>query len=107
MATFELPTRQDLANYELEVDMDEVTFRLRFKFNSRDEAWYMTVLSANGEILRAGIKVISEWLLLRLWQDFNVRPAGEIITINLATEVTKPGLEELGANTPLLYEGES
>lgn len=107
MATFRLPTSQTLPNYRYEVDMDGVTFRMSFKYNSRDEAWYMTILSAGGVVLRAGIKVVSEWLLLRLWQDTNNRPAGEIITINLAEEIAKPGLEQLGVDTALLYQGES
>ncbi len=105
MAVFTLPTRQDLSNYEVEVDLDQVTYRLRFKFNSRDEAWYMSVLDANGVILRAGIKLVSDWEILRLWRDTNVRPAGEIITLNLGEDLTKPGLEQLGTDTLLLYDG--
>jgi len=107
MAIFELPTRQDIANYRLEVNMDNVTFRLTLKFNSRDEAWYMTIFDANGTLLRAGLKIVSDFSLLTLWQDINVRPAGEIITLNLAEDISSPGLEQLGVDTLLLYEGES
>ncbi len=109
MATFRLPTRQDRANYKLEVDLDDVTFRLTFKFNSRDEAWYMTIFDANGVLLRAGIKLVSEWSHLRLWQDFDVRPARGIFTLNtnITSKLSKAGLKQLGTDVLFLYDGES
>lgn len=108
MSTFRLPTRQDRANYQLEVALDNLTFRLAFKFNSRDEAWYMTVLDANGVRLRAGIKLVSEWSHLRLWQDFAVRPAGAIVTLNLniLSKLSKAALDQLGTDVLFLYDGE-
>lgn len=107
MAIFELPTRQDTANYINEVDLDDVTFRLSYKYNSRDDAWYMTVVAGDGTTLRAGVKVVSNWDLLRLWRDTTERPAGDVLTLNRATTVSAPALEQLGVDTLLLYSGDA
>ena len=106
MATFELHTSPTLRNYEFETELDGVVFRLRLKFNSRDSAWYLTIFR-NGTEVRSGVKVVSDWDILRAWSDTENRPLGTILAINLGEEVSVPGEDELGSRLPFVYAGET
>ena len=100
MAVTELPTSTTDANYIFTVELDDVEFQLSFKFNSRDDAWFLTILDTDDVVLRAGIKVVNEWTLLRLW---NAGPAGEIIAVNQGDVPAPPTLNQLGAEVLLTY----
>ena len=97
-----LPTSVTLANYSFTVDLDGVEFQLAFKFNERDDAWFLTLSDVNGNILRAGLKVVNGWTLLRLWVDATA-PAGDMIAVNQG-EVSEPAtLKQLGEEVLLTY----
>jgi len=103
MAILQFPTIRDLAHYTFELSLDGVVFRLKFKYNSREEAWYFNVSDANNVILRAGLKVVNEWDLLRLWAARTGRPLGEIVTVNLGDVPAPPTLNQLGEDVVLTY----
>ena len=99
----ELLTSTTFTFYTVDVDLDGVTFRLQFKFNDRDSAWYMSIFSTADVELRTGIKVVSDWTLLRLWQEIQLRPAGEMIATTQG-DIARPALvDELGAEVVLTY----
>jgi hypothetical protein len=102
MAITRLPTSTINANYVFTVELDGVEFKLSFKFNGRDDAWYFSILDTNDVVLRAGLKVVNEWTLLRLWAEAN-RPGGEIIAVNQGNVPAPPTLNQLGAEVVLTY----
>lgn len=102
MSVFVLPTSVTSANYTFTVDLDGVEFQLSFKFNERDDAWFLTILDVNGNVLRAGLKIVNEWFLLRLWQD-STAPAGELIPVNQGEVSAPPTLKQLGEEVLLTY----
>lgn len=102
MPVFTLPTSTVDANYVFTVDLDGIEFQLDFKFNARDDAWFMTILDVDDNPLRAGLKVVNEWLLLRLWVAL-VRPEGELLGVNLGDVPAPPTLNQLGSDVVLTY----
>jgi len=102
MAIDRLPLTIDVPFYDFEVELDGVEFKLEFRYNDRDNSWYMTVLDTDDTILRAGIRVVTEWSLLRLWQEAS-RPAGNIISINQGVVTEPPTLNQLGVDVLLNY----
>jgi len=102
MAIDRLPTSTDVPYYEFEVELDDVEFKLEFRYNDRDDAWYMTVLDPEDVVLRAGIRVVLSWALLRLWAD-TTRPGGDIISVNQGSVLVPPTLTQLGAEVVLNY----
>jgi hypothetical protein len=109
MATvFEMPLSTTLAAYSLETPLDGKLFRFQFKFNVRDSFWYMELSNGlTGELLRAGIKLVSQWDLLRLYQD-PTRPAGQLVPVPQG----EPGMEatvlgQLGKDVLLTYTGKT
>ena len=102
MSVSSLPLATGLANYRFSVDLDGSDFRFHFIYNSRDESWYMTILDGNDNPLRSGIRVVSEWALIRLWRSLDA-PLGEIISLSLGENDEPPDLDQLGVETLLTY----
>lgn len=103
MTVTKLPTSITESFYVFEIDLDGKLFKLQFKFNNRDESWYFSILDTNDNHLRSGIKIVSDWSLLRLWQQIDLKPAGEIIAV-AETGINRPALiDELGEKVILTY----
>lgn len=102
MAVTEIPTTTLFPNYVVEVDLDGVFFKLAFKFNERDDAWFLDILDPADTPLRNGLKIVNEWDILRLWQEAT-RPDGTMITVNEGDIVDPPTLNQLGAEVILTY----
>ena len=97
-----IPTSTTLAYYEFEIELDGVEFKLVFRFNSRDDSWYMSILDSEDAVLRAGIRVVRKWDLLRLWAEAT-RPDGEIMSVDQGEISAPPSLNQLGAEVVLTY----
>ena len=102
----EIPTSTQLSHYEQEVELDGVEFKLEFRFVDRDDAWYLTISDTDDVVLRAGIKVVLSWSLLRLWAGSEA-PAGEIVSVNQGAIPAPPTLNQLGAEVLLEYLDEA
>lgn len=100
MAVYTIPLDNpaELGAFGFSVDLDGVDFRLDFQFNSREGFWYFDLLDTEGTILRSGIKVVSNYWLLRLFSA-RTRPLGELISIDTRLEPTDPGLEDLNVTS--------
>lgn len=102
MAITRIPTSTTNENYEFTISLDNVEYKLAFYFNSRDSAWYMTVKTVDDVVLRAGLRIVNEWAMFRLWVAAN-RPAGEMVTVNQGELLSPPLADQLGAETVLDY----
>ncbi len=102
MAVLSIPTDTQIANYDFFITLDGVEFLLTFLFNSRDDTWIMTISDANENIIRAGMKVVNEFPLLRLWKEA-VKPAGDMIAVNEGDVPAPPTINQLGADVILTY----
>lgn len=102
MTVSRIPTSTTVENYEFTISLDNVEFKLAFHFNSRDNAWYMTIKTVDDIVLRAGLRIVNEWALLRLWVGED-RPAGEMVTVNQGELLSPPLSNQLGAETVLDY----
>ncbi len=105
MAFFTLPIDRALANYRFETDLDGVTYRIEFKYNARDDSWNCNFLDVAGNVLRAGIKAVTDWSLLERWVDQG-RPDGDVFSAALGDITAPASLGELGDKVLLVYSGE-
>ena len=103
MAEFQIPIEDaaNLGNFYFTVDMDGVDYTLDFHFNDREGFWYMDVLDIDGNIVRAGLKVVINFPLLLRWAGTD-RPDGELLCLNTYSD-DEPGLEDLGTNAIMIY----
>lgn len=106
MASFIIPTRGDLLNYDQSVTLDGVVFNLQFRFNQRDDAWTLNVLDESQNRIKSGIKLVANFPLLRLVRDLR-RPAGELVSLDVRVLPAPPRQEELGDIIDLAYTDEA
>jgi len=53
-----LPLVPNEPNYRVGTALDGVQYTLDIRWNIRDSAWYMDVLTADGDMIRAGLKLV-------------------------------------------------
>jgi hypothetical protein len=102
VATVQIPTRIDLGIYRMTVDLDGVSFVLRFVFNEREGFWYFDLADANDLPIRSGIKVVTGFSLTRLIRDLR-RPPGEITVVDTTGQDREAELENLGDEILMNY----
>jgi hypothetical protein len=105
---FVLPNDPTAPFYEFATTLDGVAYRFRFKFNARDSAWYFDLYDAiAGTLLRAGLRVVTGWDPLRLFQG-DGKPTGNLIVISQgANDIEADAVEKLGNDVLITYVGET
>ncbi len=102
MAVLLVPRDDDLANFEFLIELDGIVFRLKFKFNQREDVWYMDIFDELQVALRTGVKLVVNYpLLVRLRTQ--TRPPGEFLVSDSRAVPAPPTLDELGATVLLTY----
>ena len=102
MATFIIPTRGDIQDYNQTVTLDGALFNLEFRFNQRDDAWTLNVLDESQVRIRSGIKLVANFPLLRVLRNLK-RPLGELVSLDTRVLPAPPRQEELGEIIELTY----
>lgn len=107
MATLIIPQEDaaTLGKYVYTVDLDGVDYQIDTYYNDREDSWYFNLLDTEGTILRAGVKIVSNFLLLRLMVT-EPRPAGELLCINTIPGAEDPTIEDFGVDAVMAYEQE-
>ena len=93
---------QTLGNFYYTVSLDGVNYQLVFKYNGREDFWYFDILDTEDNPIRSGIKVVSNWPLLRLMKN-EPRPPGELMGIDTRDIALDPHLEEFGVEVVFGY----
>lgn len=94
-----IPTYSD-AFYDMVVNMEGTDYHLTFTYNQRENAYYFSIGTPDGDDIVNGIKIVSSWPLLKNWADPRL-PAGDIFCIpNTTTTDPAPGLGQIGPGLP-------
>lgn len=102
MAISVIPTSITAPFYSQVTSLDGVSYELEFRWNSRDEAWYINIFNTSGTALAYGIRVVTDWPLIRR-MTVAERPAGSIIALDTTGTGTMPTLTTLGTVIQLVY----
>lgn len=102
MATLLLPLRSDSPHFDFQVELEGTTFGFELKWNSRDEAWYLTVRAADDTIVLAGLKLVVRHPLLSRYRRLGL-PKGELEAVDTTGKDAEAGLNDLGVRVLLLY----
>lgn len=95
-------TSNTIPYYTQKVTLDGQTFTLEFKWNIREEFWYMNLLNDDNVAIVSGIKIVTNWPLLRRVTN-EERPLGDFFAYDITDVGTEAGFEELGERVLLLY----
>ena len=102
MAILRVPTRTDNSAYRYTVELDGVVFRLLFIFNVRSNHWHLSLYDIDGNALREGLKLVSNWPLTVPWTQQG-RPDGELICANPEND-EDPDRDTIGTDSVLCYD---
>lgn len=80
-----------------ETALDGRTYRLLFRWNSREGFWYLTLSDLDDVPIAASLKLVPGAALLRHVTDFDRRPPGELFMVGT------PGRDTLGTEAVLTY----
>jgi len=97
-----IPLRSDLTYFSLLVPLDGVNYTLQFRWNLRENAWYMDVLNEAGDtVLIGGIAIVVSYPLA---SQFTGRsPPGIFAATDTTGENVDPGINDLGDRVKLFY----
>lgn len=68
------------SDFEYSVVLDSLEYILRFTWNSTSETWQMTVKDYEGEVLVAGVRVVSEFPLTYIYKSLG-GPSGYLYVV--------------------------
>jgi len=88
------------------VDLDGEDYRFDFQYNDREGFWYFDILDSEGTHVKSGIKVVSNFPVLRLLAE-RTQPPGMISFVDTRELPADPGEEDLGVNVELSYMDEA
>lgn len=97
-----IPLRTDLLWYELRVELDGVRYVLELRWSAREEAWYLDLKTAAGEVMAHGLKVLVDLPLGRRITDER-KPPGVLIAVDTSGAHLDPGETDLGGRVQLYY----
>jgi hypothetical protein len=97
-----LETASELGNLNFTTSMDGVTYKVFLKYNAREDFWYVSLEDLEDNSIRTGLKIVSNWPLLRLMKG-TPRPAGELMAIDTRVFAIDPDLSEFGAEIEFSY----
>lgn len=98
----EIPLRNDLPHFELQIPLEERTYTFEFRWSVREERWYLDILTEERDPIYMGIAIVINWRLAsRCAAD--ERLPGALYALDTSGAQLDPGLEDLGERVKLIY----
>lgn len=97
----EIPVSQS-AYSSITVDLDQETFRIDLRWNSREEAWYMDVRQVDDTPIRIGVKVTPQ-APINLPYHTEGMPRGVLQVLPERSTILRVGRYDFGTNAKLYY----
>lgn len=99
----EIPVATDTPLYTQRVTLDGIEYVLKFDWNDRENRWYLSLYDVSETPLATGIKIVSNWPLLRRFTSANM-PPGSLMAADLSPQGGEsPMYADLGVRVKLLY----
>lgn len=101
MAAFVIPCTPGLLDYSMSIKLSGSTYRLRFRWNSRQERWLMDIgddagLILSSLVLNVGIALFRRYQSTRL-------PPGDLIVVDTTGANLEAGINDLGVRVQPIY----
>jgi hypothetical protein len=97
-----IPTRSDLPFFDLQTELEGVTYTLQFRWNVRASRWFLDVLDAEGaKVLVASVKLVADYPLAIYRSDR--QPRGCFFAADTGGGGVDPGINDLGKRVQLYY----
>lgn len=95
--TFLVPNAAEVAYSRQKTRLDGRDYVLTFSYNEREDRWYLSLYDDEDKPILLGLKLVSNFPLLRHYHWDERVPPGELMAVDLATNLSPPpGFAELG-----------
>lgn len=105
MSTLEIPTRNDILDYQYTLTLEDLQYIFHFSYNKRMERWLLNIMDNDENILIGSILLLSGYNLIGRYKN-TLLPKGVLFLIDIQGNNTTAVMDTLGNNVTLLY-GES
>jgi hypothetical protein len=96
MSTLLVPTVPGTPFHVVKARLEGRDFLLHLSWNQREERWHLSIHDDEDTPILAGIKLVTNWPLLRHYH-FDLRvPPGELMAADLTRDGSPAALDELG-----------
>ena len=85
-----------------EVLLENTVYKLRFRYNSSMDRWYMHISDVNDVPILDGVKLVCNKILNRFSADPR-NPPGVLVCQSQTSDQSPPGLKDLGTRVKLFY----
>ena len=99
MATYIVPTRNDIYSYTMKVELEGTEYTLSFMYNFRDLRWYMSIKD-----FIDGVKLAHTYDFLKQYVYLDGFPPGVFSVIDQKELDTEPDIDNFGDTVVLIYE---
>jgi hypothetical protein len=93
--------KSDSAGFSFSIPLDGDVFKLEFRYNDRDERYYLNVYDEDDALLAASVKVVKGHPLLKHVVDER-RPWGDFSVIDVGANA-EPTLGNLGNGIEIIF----
>lgn len=100
----EIPIASLNAVWSESISLDQVVYRLTFRWNLRSQSWSMTISEDDGTPIVTGIKILPQISLLQRHKDERL-PPGVLYAFDVieGDEAERPTKSQLGNKLKLIY----
>ena len=88
MSLFQIPLTNQVLLYSQIQGLDGTKYNIAFRYNSRNDTWYMTIADTNNNILIRSMPCLTNVIEMtnRLGSEPSVFPIGELIFLDITTD---------------------
>lgn len=98
----DLPIVQEGPHFRFVTELDGVAYSFEFRWNDREEAWFVTVGDGEGTPIAASVRVVVNWPLLARFADPRL-PTGVLLALDTEARDREAGYEDLGRRVLVTY----
>lgn len=98
----QIPLRNDLPFWDMQVDLETSTYTLQFRWNVRSNSWTFTVLDEQDlNVLTGDSRVVVNFPMG--YYNTNRAPVGLFLFLDTSNQGLDPGLTDLGGRVQIVY----
>lgn len=98
-----LPIDASEPAYTVDVALSGAMYRFAVAWNTREEAWSLGLLTAAGEPIQTGVRIVADYPLFASGNDPRL-PPGRILVTDLSGRGQDPTRENLGTDVVVIYD---
>lgn len=92
-----LPINPIYSKQTFSILLTGIRYKVNVRWNTRDESWYIGLLTAAGILIFSPVKILPGWVPFRQLKH-EKKPVGNFVIIDTITENVPPGRLELGTD---------